>query len=86
MPLIQIEQDNPELLASTRAEMAKSAEAVRQSYGKAEPMGISTRTHESGVMVGYLNALARNHLLSHEVWSTLVAEWEAAKKASIASA
>jgi hypothetical protein len=85
-PVIQIEQDNPELLSLTRAEMARAAESVRLSYGKAESLGMITRTHESGVMVGYLNALVRGRLLSHERWLALLEEWEAALRDAQANA
>ncbi|WP_426103007.1 hypothetical protein [Pseudomonas sp. PSPC3-3] len=68
MPLIQIEQDSPELIAQVNREI--------------EHMAVRIRTHSGTVIVpmaeeyvlGYLSALYQHSLLSDEQWQRLRAE------------
>ena len=74
MPLIQIEQDSPELIAQVRRHIDEMVER--------------TRKHPSIAMVaeefayGYLTALLDHRLLSNEQWQQLSVEMRAAAHAA----
>ncbi|MGE8063765.1 hypothetical protein [Pseudomonas sp. NPDC089569] len=70
MPMIQIEQDSPELIAQVRSHIVEMVER--------------TRKHPSIAMIaeefvaGYMTSLLEHHLLSGEQWKQLSAEMRAA--------
>lgn len=74
MPLIQIEQDSPELIAQVNREIEQMVVRIRNNAGSViVPMA------EEYVM-GYLSALYQQSLLSDAQWRCLRAEAVAAAK------
>lgn len=76
MPLIQIEQDSPEVIERVRAQIEEMAKRLR--------------THPELVLIaeeavyGYITALLHHHLLSIERVEQLQGEKRAAAKAALA--
>lgn len=74
MPMIQIEQDNPELIAQVRSHIDEMVER--------------TRKHPSIAMIaeefvaGFMTALLEQNLLSGEQWKQLSAEMRNAAHAA----
>lgn len=68
MPMIQIEQDNPELIAQVRSQIEDMAERMRRMPGTVVvPMA-------EEFVRGYLAALIGQNLLSIEQWRQLTDE------------
>ncbi|MBF8694935.1 hypothetical protein [Pseudomonas fulva] len=82
MPLIQIEQDDPRLINRLRDKIARSAEVIRQSYGKDELRGVSERNFEIALITGYLAGMYEQQLLSESLFADLNTEWEEARAAA----
>lgn len=82
MPLIQIEQDGPELLDAARALIAAMANELR----KIKARNLSTAQFDAGrekaAVSGYLHALHLHHLLSDGQYSELMTEKVDAAKAA----
>ncbi|WP_223448225.1 hypothetical protein [Pseudomonas sp. BF-R-19] len=74
MPLIQIEQDNPELIAQVRSQIEQMVERVRNL-----PNTVIAVVAEEFVR-GYLSALLEQRLLSVEQWKQLMDETMTAAK------
>lgn len=74
MPMIQIEQDRPELIVQVRSQITEMVERTRKHPGTAIGM-----IAEEFVR-GYLAALIDQNLLSVEQWRLLVNETSAAAK------
>ncbi|RMN43593.1 hypothetical protein SAMN05444506_12230 [Pseudomonas syringae] len=74
MPVIQIEQDDPKLIAQVHAQIEKMVERVRKM-----PNTVIVTVAEEFVL-GYLAALYQQDLLSDGQWRRLVDEVRAALK------
>lgn len=74
MPLIQIEQDDPKLIAQVHRQIEQMVERVRKL-----PNTVIVAVAEEFVL-GYLAALYQQDLLSNGQWRRLVDEVSAASK------
>ena len=74
MPLIQIEQDNPELIAEVRSQITRMVERMQNLPGT-----VIVPVAEEYVR-GYLDALVKQQLLSDEQWRQLFDETMKAAK------
>lgn len=74
MPLIQIEQDNPDLIAQVRSQIEQMVERIHNL-----PNTVIVVVAEEYVR-GYMSALLEQQLLSGENWHQLMDETMAAAK------
>ncbi len=76
MPLIQIEQDSPELIALVRSQINEMTERMRK-----HPSQIVNEVAQE-MVYGYLVALLQLNLVSDGRWQELADEMRAAAKAA----
>lgn len=80
MPLIQIEQDSPEVIDSARALITAMASEVRKITARGNETAQLDKARETAAVSGYLNALQFHGLRSLDKYSDLLAEKVAATK------
>lgn len=74
MPLIQIEQDSPEVIDAARALITAMADEVRKIIARGNETAQLDKARETAAASGYLNALQLHGLLSMGKYSELIAE------------
>lgn len=78
MPLIQHEQDSPEVIAKVRARITAMAGVLRKLEAQSDAQPLIGMTQEMAGMSGYLSALHEYGLLSSNMYTRLVGEKVAA--------
>ncbi|MRK19127.1 hypothetical protein [Pseudomonas sp. JG-B] len=82
MPLIQYEQDSPEVITAVRARISAMEGVLRKLNAQGETQSLIGRTQEIAGMSGYLSALHEYGLLSSERFTSLNGEKVAAAQAA----
>ncbi|WP_339436821.1 hypothetical protein [Pseudomonas sp. EL_65y_Pfl1_R32] len=85
MPLIQIEQDSPEVIDSARILIAAMAEEVCKILTRGNEAAQIDKTRETAAVSGHLNAMQLHGLLSMDTYGDLIAEKVAAVRAAEAA-
>jgi hypothetical protein len=80
MPLIQIEQDSPEVIDSARVLIAAMAGELRKIIARGHETAQLDKARETAGVSGHLNALQLHGLLSLDKYNELLAEKVAAAR------
>ncbi|KIL03158.1 hypothetical protein EGJ28_16315 [Stutzerimonas xanthomarina] len=78
MPLIQIEQDSPQVIEVARARIAAMAGELRKINTRGDRTAQLDKVRETASLTGYLSALVQHGLLSGDAFTDLIAEKSAA--------